>query len=101
MDQILHPTIRYSVLVIVSNCPCSFFGSSRGLRLGDPLFPMLFILVMEALNKMINKIMAGGYLRGFSIVVGGQSFVRVFHFLFVDGTYVFCDADSVQLIFLR
>lgn len=42
----------------------------RGSRQGDLSSPMLFILVMEALSKMMDRAVAGGYLRRFSAAVG-------------------------------
>lgn len=50
-------SVRFSVLV--NGSPCSAFGSSRGLRLGDPLSSMLFILVMEALRRMMDRLVLG------------------------------------------
>ena len=42
-------TMHFSILINGSSC--GFFESSRGLRQGDSLSPLLFVIVMEALNK--------------------------------------------------
>jgi hypothetical protein len=84
--------VRFSVLI--NGAPCGYFGSSRGVRQGDPLFPFLFVLVMEAFGKMIGAITSRGLISGFSVGSSEQTWVVVSHLLFVDDTLVFYGADK-------
>lgn len=43
------------------------FSSSGGLLQGGPLFPLLFILVMEKLSRLVIKAINEGILEGFQI----------------------------------
>ena len=91
--------VRYSVLI--NGSPAGFFGSSRGLRQGDPLSPLLFLLVMEILSKILKKVEASGLIRGFQATRRGGEGLCISHLLFADDTMVMCDADAVQLMYLR
>ena len=46
-------TTQFSVLF--NESPADFFGSSRDLRQGDPLSPLLFLVMMEVFNKMMKR----------------------------------------------
>ena len=92
-------TVRFSILI--NGSPCGFFGSSRGLRQGDPLSPLLFVLVMEALGRMLNKVVLEGRMSGFGVGnLEGRS-MTVSHLLFADDMLIFCKADLDQILILR
>jgi hypothetical protein len=57
--------VRFSILV--NGTPSGFFNSTRGLQQGDPFSPLLFMVVMEALNRMLIAAMDQGNLTGFSM----------------------------------
>jgi hypothetical protein len=82
--------------MFVNGSPNGFFNSFRGLRQGDPLSPLLFVFVTEALSRMISVVVNGGLLESFT--VGNASFS---HLLFADDTLIFCSAQSSQLRYLR
>ena len=52
-------------LVLVNGSPKGFFGSSRELRQGDPLSPLLFLLIMEVLSRLLRKTKDSNLIRGF------------------------------------
>jgi hypothetical protein len=92
-------TARFSVLV--NGSAHGFFPTSRGLRQGDPLSPLLFIIVMEALSRMLERAVAGGYISGFSVGDSNGTELSISHSLFADDTLIFCGADSEQAWHLR
>ena len=75
--------------------PVDFFGSSRGLRQGDPLSPLLFLVMMEVFSKMIKRVEGASLLRGFKADGRRGGGVCVSHLLFADDTILFCDANEV------
>ncbi len=80
-------TIRFSIPI--NGSLEGFFGSSRGLRQGDSLSPILFVLVMEALSRMMTKAVEGGLLLSFQVGSRDHNMVHVSHLLFADDTLIF------------
>jgi len=92
-------SVRFSVLV--NGIPSGFISSSRGLRQGDPLSPLLFVIVMEALSKLFSITIQRGFLSGFSVGSGSNGVINISHLLFADDTLVFCGANPNHLLYLR
>ena len=92
-------SVRFSVLV--NGSPESFFGSSRGLRQGDPLSLLLFLSIMEVLSRLLKKTEDCNLIRGFHVGVMNSIGVSISHLLFADDTILFCDASSEQLLSIR
>jgi hypothetical protein len=91
--------VRFSILV--NSTPSGFFSSSRGLRQGDPFSPLLFVVVMEALSRMLAAALDQGNLTGFSVGSRDTEALVVNHFLFADDTLIFCGAQEEQIRHLR
>ena len=92
-------SVRFSVLV--NGSLAGFFGSSRGLRQGDPLSPLFFLLMMEILCRMLKKMVVGGFITGFKVSGNSIEEVSIFHLLYADDTMVMCNADPEQLMYVR
>jgi hypothetical protein len=82
---------------LINAVPFGFFGSSRGVRQGDPLSPFLFVLVMEAFSRMLGAFISRGLISGFMVGTSELNRVNVSHLLFSDDTLVFCGANESQI----
>jgi hypothetical protein len=83
-------TVRFSIFI--NGTPVGFFNGSRGIRQGDPLSPLLFLLVMEVLSCLLKKTEEGGFIRGFQVGAALGDRLKVSHLLYADDTILFCDA---------
>jgi len=92
-------TVHYSFLI--NGAPSSFFSSTRGLRQEDPLSPLLFVVVMEALSRMMSAKVDRGLLDGFTVGSRSVAGIVVSHLLFADDILIFCEANGEHLCNLR
>ncbi|XP_030939717.1 serine/threonine-protein phosphatase PP2A-2 catalytic subunit-like [Quercus lobata] len=65
-------SVRFSILV--NGFHEGFFGSSRGLRQGDRLSPLLFLLIMEVLSRLLRKTKDSNLIRGFHVLAVNSVF---------------------------
>ena len=79
----------------------SFFGNSRGLRQGDLLFPMLFLIMMEVFSRMLRRVEGARLIRGFKVEGRRGGGECVTHLLFADDTILRCDVDVEQILHIR
>jgi len=86
---------RFSILI--NGSLHGFFSSSQGLRQGDHLSPLLFVLVMDAFNRMLSRAMEESFLSGFRVDNLNNSLLKISHLLFVDDTLIKCDANVDQI----
>ena len=86
--------------VVINGSPSSFFQSSRGLRQWDPLYPYLFILVMETLSRLLSTTNEGGFINSFLVRGRHVEGVEVSHLFFTDDTLILCDANKENLEYL-
>jgi hypothetical protein len=72
-------TVRFSILVY--GTPARFLNnSSRGIQQRDLLSPLLFVVVMEALSRMLTTTMEQGLLTEFSVGLRDNEALLVSHF---------------------
>jgi hypothetical protein len=82
--------------VLVNGHPSNKFKHARGLRQGDPLLPMLFILAIDPLQKMIEQAARIGFLRP---VLPKSARLRCS--LYADDAGIFANPDHMELQILR
>ena len=91
-------TATFSVLV--NGSLAGFFGSSRGLRQGDPLSLYLFVLGVDALSLMIDKAAEGGYISGYIFKERDNIVKQITHLHLADDTLVFCKDAEEHMTYL-
>jgi hypothetical protein len=78
-----------SFAVLLNGEASAFFKSSKGLRQGCPLSPLLFILVMEGLNVLLKNNFNEGTLTCIKV----SRLMKILHSLFVDDVLIMSKAS--------
>ena len=63
--------------------------------------PLLFVLVMEAVSRMLDKAIHEGRLSSFNVGVSARRSLMVSHLLFTDDPLIFCDTNIDQMLILH
>jgi hypothetical protein len=73
----------------------NFFNNHKGLRQGDPLSPLLFNLISDALGTMFDKARLSGQIKGLvpHLVEGGLS-----HLQYADDTVIFLAMEEQSIL---
>lgn len=84
--------------ILINGSPHGFFVSSRGNHQGDPLSPLLFLIVMEVLCRMLSRATIGViYLDSMSTSIA-QPLWRSLIFFLADDTLIMCDVDQDRIL---
>ncbi|XP_050207725.1 uncharacterized protein LOC126657132 [Mercurialis annua] len=71
-----------------------YFHPSRGLRQGDPLSPLLFVLCAEGLSFMIQQAHRLGHFQGITMNLHSPTLTHLF---FADDSILFTEASDAQI----
>jgi hypothetical protein len=91
--------VQFSILI--NGTPCGFFNSTRDIRQGDLLSSLLFVLVMEALSRLMDKAVYEQLLEGFAVNNHNKPDLKISHLPFADDTLILCDVEQDQLLHLK
>lgn len=84
--------------ILLNGLSKGYFKSSCGLRRGDPLSPMPFVIVVEVLNALLEGAKQMQLISGFVIEDGVH---EVTHLQFADDNIIFCAASLTQVEMLK
>ena len=84
--------------VLVNGSPRGFFGASNGLRQGDPLSPLLFIVAAHVLNRMLALGVSNNLISGIQFPNGGP---QVLNIQYADDTLLFLSPEEQGIINLK
>lgn len=85
------------VAVLVNSEPTKWIKTKRGVRQGDPLSPLLCLLVAECLARMTKDALSNNLIKD----IGPFEASRIALIQFTDDTFFFCEAKKSYMINLK
>ena len=83
-------TPKFSILF--NGSPIGFFGSTNGIRQGDPLSPYLFTIAMEGLSCMLEHAVLNGSIK---VPIAGS--IHISHITFADDLFIFLQNEPTSV----
>ncbi|GJT51648.1 putative RNA-directed DNA polymerase, eukaryota, reverse transcriptase zinc-binding domain protein, partial [Tanacetum coccineum] len=80
--------------ILINGSPTFEFSIKCGLRQGDPLSPLLFILAMEGLHGAMSNTVNSGLIRGIKL---GSSYITLSHLFYADDVVITSEWNSGDL----
>ena len=84
--------------VLLNGVPGKTFHCRRGVRQGDPLSPLLFVLAADLLQSLVNKAKDSGLLK-LPIPLNNSQYFPIIQY--ADDTLIILEGDPRQLHFLK
>ncbi|VFQ73685.1 unnamed protein product [Cuscuta campestris] len=97
-SNMLMANLRSSFIsVLINGEPHGFFPMTRGVKQGDPLSPLLFILGFEAFSRYLNHSMESNTIKRFNL----GSVRMPSHLIYADDLMIFTKGDILNLLKLN
>lgn len=82
-----------SFVVLINGVSSPFFHVQRGLHHGRPLSPLLFLIVVEGLNRILGEVKNNGDFYGCMV----NRALDIYHLLFIDNILILCNGDIQEV----
>ncbi|VFQ65925.1 unnamed protein product [Cuscuta campestris] len=83
--------------ILINGSPKGYFQMKRGVKQGDPLSPLLFIIAGEGLSRALNLSMKSSYITNYNT---GRD-MMISHLAFADDIIIFCNGECKNIYKLK